>query len=127
MRSIAVSAVLILTTCFIGMIDPGSIEYYNGAVVVHVQRQDSFQLGGFIFAGAPEHIPHEYGHYLQEIDKGFERYIVEVAMPSVLTNVIFLTEDLIHQRPRGVWASIYNALPWEAEADRLSKEFRRVN
>lgn len=72
---------------------------------------DAFSFG-FLFIGRkntdPTVIRHEYGHFLQLKEKGFFRYIREVAIPSVTCYRL--------DKKRALPFSYYGS-PWEREAD----------
>jgi len=116
---IAVTAVLVIATCVVGMVDPGSVTFYEGATVVNVGRRSfGFQINGFIFRTTPsardvfghdaDRLAHEYGHYLQQIEMG-EDYVIVVVSSLILSSL-------------GLAGAVddagYYGTVWEADANR---------
>ncbi len=117
MISLPITALMILLTCFTGMLG-GTVEMWEGAVLVTPPIVFSgFQLSGFIFSNQKEDSrEHEYGHYLHELDIGLDRYIVEAGFSSLIVNALYVLGD----RSAGV---NYGDAPGERAADELAAEY----
>jgi hypothetical protein len=76
-------------------------------------RESSFSFGVIGLRRGesdPNVLKHEYGHFLQFIRKGIKNYIYDVAIPSVMINLIDRKGNLPYD---------YYSYPWEAEANKL--------
>ena len=114
---LGVSAGLIILTCIVGMFVPVEFENQGGALVVDFGLP-MFQINGMIFGGQSLH---EYGHYLQQNDIGNIEYYATVAVPSVTTNAIWLTNYIITGESL-FSCDEYHALSWEADANLRSTQ-----
>ncbi|MCP4300877.1 MAG: hypothetical protein GY783_09855 [Gammaproteobacteria bacterium] len=115
---------MILAICIVGMFAPMALSTFHGALVVESpalevvnkagQRKDiSFQLNGVIFGAADRH---EYGHFLQQQDRG-AAYYASVAVPSVVANMLRASIYIVSGEKD---AFDYYAMPWERDADELA-------
>ena len=77
---------------------------------------------GVIFLGdnitSKDTVRHEYGHTRQLKDMGLYLYIVDVAIPSVMGNLLDRSEKLPYD---------YYGSYWESGADELGGVIRRTN
>ncbi len=100
------------------------IEMYEDAVMLRTPAwfTPTFQINGFIVRSDihpdlsdygdfdDSFAQHEYGHYIQQKKQGFNLYFIATAIPSLIGCVV-------------VRDSSYWNFPWEAEANRLSKNY----
>ena len=88
--------------------------FYNGVVVVKTGFDTSFSYG-FIGLSANQQnvdtLKHEYGHAKQFQDKGVLKFTGEVAIPSLLINILSRQDKLPYD---------YYSYPFEAEANKLA-------
>lgn len=86
---------------------------YKGAFVIRTPFDSSFSFG-FIGLrrgeGDPNVLKHEYGHFLQFKRMGITKYTHDVAIPSVMINLL---------DRKGALPYDYYSYPWEAEANKL--------
>jgi len=111
-----ISAVLIIATSFIGIVGDVDIYNYCGALTIDFGNP-MIQINGILWGGVSDH---EYGHYLQQQQMGNTEYYATVCIPSLLASGYYGVRYLFENRGR---AEVYLALPWEAEATRLGKQF----
>ena len=89
---------------------------YKGVPVIYFRHEDinSFSFGGIFLneesRGSINTLNHEYGHTRQFKRMGIRTYTKEVAIPSLLLNVLDDKNKLTYD---------YYSYPWEAEADSL--------
>ena len=79
----AVSTGLILAICIMGMFTPIEIGYRDGAMLVLGDGLPAFQLNGVVVGWDGWH---EYGHYLQQKERGDLVYYATVALPSFVSS-----------------------------------------
>jgi hypothetical protein len=111
-----ISTMLIVCTAFAGVFFNADIYEYGGAIVVDFGNP-MMQINGILWGGVNAH---EYGHYLQQQQMGNKEYYAKVAIPSLLASGYYGLRYLIGNKGD---AKAYLALPWEAEATRLGKQF----
>ena len=94
---------------------------YNGALVVKTPFDASFSFG-FIGLSTQQQntntLKHEYGHIVQMKNMGLVDYTVDVAIPSIIINILDRKHKLKYD---------YYGAPWEAEADILGGVNRTYN
>jgi TRAP-type uncharacterized transport system substrate-binding protein len=89
------------------------VSFYKGALVVKTPFDASFSFGIIGLSENQQNVDtlnHEYGHVLQMKDKGLDAFIIDVAVPSVMINILDRKGKLKYD---------YFGAPWEAEADAL--------
>ena len=110
----AISTILLITVCMFGVVNPDYIEI-DDAICIYYPTPEAWKIGGgfqlngiIVLPGRASwiHKRHEYGHLIQQLDRRFNRYIAEIAIPSILTMVLAKPDA------RG-------NMPWEREADQL--------
>ena len=117
--SLVTSVALILGISITALFTPVQIGNYRGVLRVRVENVPSFQLNGVIFGNSDKH---EYGHYLQQKDIGNLEYYCKVAIPSAISAPLSVIPVLLKLQSVDEAIENYYALPWEADADRRSKE-----
>jgi len=121
--NLTLTVALFIAWSICGVVNPDYATEYEGALVTYlpVEHGMSFQLSGFIFSSQESQhngmILHEYGHYLQQQDMGFDTYAITVGVPSIVSSAI----SKIHHAITGEWGDYY-LLPWEADANRRAKD-----
>jgi len=116
MITTAISAVMIIATCAVGMFSPTQIEYTDGPMVIN-NGLPRMQVNGLIWGSYSEH---EHGHYLQQQDIGDAEYYAMVALPSMISTVVKLVVYMVSG-----YEIDYYALPWEADANARVMEYNR--
>ena len=83
--NLCITALSIIAFCVIG------IGEYDGHPVISVPYPIGFQINGFLYGSVlmhpdiyPESCIHELIHWEQQKTLGFEIYIVQIAIPSIL-------------------------------------------
>ena len=99
------------------MIIPSSLEYTRGVLVVDY-GVPMFTVNGVMFGGYSDH---EYGHHLQQEERGDKTYYATVALPAVVGNIV---QGFGYMRT-GNRILDYYSLPWEADATRRAKELQQ--
>ena len=102
--------------------DSHYFAFYKGTLVLRHSSDflTSWSIGGMIFLNRNNDkikddkwktnlLKHEFGHILQERDLGVEKYITDVAIPSVIINLISRKSKIIDKN--------YHNFAWEYDAD----------
>jgi hypothetical protein len=111
-----VSTVLLLVVCITGVITPMDIEARDGVLVANFCDMGLFQLNGIVYGGFSEH---EIGHSIQQRRMEDEEYYFCVAVPSVLSNVVYVVGY-----PVKLYRYVdHRKMCFEVEAENLAREF----
>ena len=119
MFNLSLTAGLIMLTCLLGVVDPEMVSQREEVIQIRLPMEygPNFAINGFVVLTDQGYnrgwFDHEYGHYLQQKERGFKRYAVEIVIPSMIGS---LYDGIRYGVSTTPW-------PWEAEADDLSKEF----
>ena len=90
-------------------------SFYNGVLVVKTPFDASFSFGIIGLSTRQQTadvLNHEYGHSLQLEEMGTAMYVINVAIPSVIINLLDRQGKLPYD---------YYSYPWEAGANELGK------
>ncbi len=90
------------------------VSFYRGMPVIRFSSDflSSFQVGGIIFfehGSSKKSLKHESGHGIQEAILGVPRYLIHIALPSVIANLIGRNNNKVN--------NFYYNFPWEHTAD----------
>ena len=101
---------------------PGYAYYYGARVVKHdSDTLTSWQVFGTIYLNRndlkEDSLRHEYGHYVQEQDLGSLKYLLFIALPSVIS----CGTDMIFNH---LSSTEYHSLPWEYTANLFGRVSR---
>lgn len=104
------------------VIDAAYISAYKQTLVIKLPMGYNGASFGVIFLGDkitdPQTVRHEYGHTRQLLEMGYYLYTVDVAIPSMMANLLSRQDKLPYD---------YYGSYWEADADKLGKVSRAVN
>ena len=104
------------------VIDATYLSVYKQVLVIKLPMGYNGASFGVIFLGdnitSKDTVRHEYGHTRQLKDMGLYLYIVDVAIPSVMGNLLDRSEKLPYD---------YYGSYWESGADELGGVIRRTN
>ena len=99
--------------------DSNHFSSYNGTLVIRhsIKGLSSWSICGIIFLSHAEDtnedrdnsLKHEYGHILQEKELGTARYLIQVAIPSVVCCMLYNENEFVKEN--------YYNFPWEYDAD----------
>ena len=99
------------------------VSFYKGVPVIRFNSKyfSSFSFGA-IFLNNQQSINkdvlnHEYGHSIQQMIIGPQKYFFGIAIPSISTNVFFEVEKIIKGSYHPNVNQIYFSMPWERTAE----------
>lgn len=98
------------------VISSQKVSFYRGLPVIRFSNNflSSFQVGGIIFlkyGRNDDALKHESGHGIQESMQGLTKYLMRIALPSVIMNLVGREHQNVN--------NFYYNFPWERTADWL--------